>query len=926
MPRDAIECGYATDSNAVICINSQQGRMPDDFLDIHYTELGSSETHIPGANDPTVKTTARSGNPPSFAPGEVLANRYQIACFLGSGGMGEVYAATDTLLQTQVALKVIRPEIAYSERAALHFRQEIQLARKVTHPNVCRIFEVGTAGAVGSRPGAATECFLFLTMELVGGESLAEKLRSGRILATAEALQIFAQVAEGLAAAHRAGVIHGDLKPGNIMLAGTEHGVRAVITDFGLAVSTVSCPNSNHADHLQTRKIGTPGYMSPEQYQGIAVTPASDLYSLGIVIYVSVTGHLPVLSATSREAGKEQEKKIRRDVRSLPRNWANAILRCLATDPARRFRDATELLESVQPRRSDSRLLLRRLGPRWVSVVLYGSALVLLSIACFWIVSQARNHRNRYSLPNHKQIAVIPFEATDGDPRGAAFGRGLAETVTARLTKLTVTQPIQVVPAGEIRDEHVKTVQQARRDFGVNLGIEGSVRRYQMKMRVTYNLVDANSLTDLYSETLTVGDEDPFALEDQVSASIENALHLELSRDRESGTFRPTTRPVAYDFYLQGRGYLQDYARPQAVESAINVFARAIELDPGYGPAYAGLGEAYWYRYEETRDDSLVRKAQNSCRKAVQLQGSSPEGHICLGTVFIGTNDYSSAEAQFHQALDLDPINDEALRGVGAALAALGKPKQAEETYQRAVQLRPNFWVGYNMLGVFYFQVGRYADAETMFRQVVALSPDNYRGPSNIGGLYLLQGRYADAVLFLQRAVSLRPASDAYSNLGSAYFFLHRFIQAAEVYRTAISKSEFDYILWGNLAEATLRIPRSREESRHLYERAIDLAQQQLRTTPKDATLLGNLALYNATLGRKARALDYVERALAERGADPLVRFKAAEVFKRCGDVPRALHWLSAAVDAGYSRTFAQDTPSFEDLHADARFQRIFER
>lgn len=898
--------------------------MPDDFLDIHSAEVGSSETHLPGASEPGVDAVVRTGNPSFLLPGDVLGNRYQVTCFLGSGGMGEVYAVMDTLLQTPIALKIIRPEIASTERAALHFRQEIQLARKVSHPNVCRVFDVGTAERAGAGPAAAMDSFLFFTMELVEGESLAEKLRSGRMLAKANALEIFVQVAEGLAAAHRARVVHGDLKPGNIMLMESERGVRAVITDFGLAVSTLGGPNSS-ANNLEGRKIGTPGYMSPEQYQGGDVTPASDLYSLAVVVYASVTGKLPVLGAASDKETKEQRKKIRRDLRSFPPNWTNAVLRCMASDPARRFKDGIELLEAVQPPTTDRRLLFRS-ASKPVSVALYGSALLVLVIACVWIVFQVQNQRRRYLLPKQKQIAVIPFEATDGDPRGIAFGKGLAETLTARLTKLTLTQAIQVVPAGEIRDGHIETVQQARRDFGVNLGIEGSIRRYQTKMRVTYNLVDANFLKGLYSDTITVSDQDPFALEDQVSASIENALHLELNRDGESRTLRPTTRPVAYDFYLQGRGYLQDYARPQALESAINVFERAIELDPRYGPAYAGLGQAYWYRYEETRDDSLVLKAQNSCSKAVQMQGNSPEGHICLGTVYIGTDDYSSAETQFHQAIDLDPSDDEAVRGLGAALAALGKPKQAEETYQRAVQLRPNFWVGYNMLGVFYFQVGRYADAETMFRQVMALSPDNYRGPSNIGGLYLLQGRYADAVPFLQRAVSLRPASDAYSNLGSAYFFLHRFIQAAEVYRTAISKSKFDYILWGNLSEATLRIPNGREESRNLYERAIELGQQQLRTTPKDVTLLGNLALYNATLGRKAQALSYIARALEERGSDPFVRFKAAEVYNRCDDIPGALHWLSAAVDAGYSRTFAQDTPSFEDLHADARFQRIFER
>ena len=287
-----------------------------------------------------------------------------------------------------------------------------------------------------------------------------------------------------------------------------------------------------------------------------------------------------------------------------------------------------------------------------------------------------------------------------------------------------------------------------------------------------------------------------------------------------------------------------------------------------------------------------------------------------------GTDDYAAAVREFGRANNLDPTSDEAIRGLASALAKLGKPRQAEVAYQHAIALRPNYWAGYGMLGVFYYQAGRYGDAERMFRQVTALSPDNYRGPSNIGGLYLLQGRYADAIPLLKRAVFLWPTSDAYLNLGSAYFFLHNFEEAAKTYRQALAVNQLDYLVWGNLAEATSRIKGMRMDALELYKKAISLAEQQLHITPRDSTLLGNLALYYSMAGEKEKALGYVKRALAEDGNDPEVRLNAAEVFIHCGNVSEALRWLSAAVAAGYSPILARDTPSFDELKGDPRFQR----
>lgn len=891
-------------------------------------EPDASATNIPGAQTRQIcgaELTAQHSRI-SLKTGQVVADRYEITCFIGRGGMGEVYAATDKLLHEQVALKIIRPDIAADEQTAERFKREIQLARKVSHPNVCRIFDIGRETSSTAVEGSDSATFLFLTMELIDGETLAERIRTHYRLSIDDALPIFKQVAQALIFAHKAGVIHGDLKPGNVMLAPAENGVRAVITDFGLAVSSVGSRAAQLKGGIDGKRAGTPEYMSPEQLKHGETTEASDIYSFGVSMYVTLTGELP-FSAAGGMRGAMQRLGNRPTppnsyLSNLDKYWSTLLLRCLANDPAKRFPNATSLAEALDARPSRCHLSITARRPSVRLLLVLGVA-SLVVIACFILFGKFRSRFRSYELPSRKQIAVIPFNAIDGDTATAAFGKGLAETLTAHLTRLTASQDIQVVPAAEIRGSHIETVQQARREFGVNLGIEGSVERYRGKARITFHLVDATSLKDLYGNTLTETDPDPFVLEDRVVSSVENALDLQLSSKELFTASNPATVPAAYDFYLQGRGYLQDYLRSEALDSAIQVFLHAIRLDPNYSLAYAGLGQSYWYEYEETRDPSMIAKAQDSCTTAIRLQPEAAQGHICLGTVQQGIENYSAAAQEFSQAVKVEPTSDEAIRGLALTLAKLGKQKEAEEAYKHAIRIRPNYWAGYNMLGVFYFQNGDYRDAETMFRQVMELSPDNYRGPNNLGGLYLLQSNFANAIPLLQRSVFLRPTSDGFSNLGSAYFFLHRFTNAADNYHRALAINQLDYLIWGNLAEATVRIPNKQREALALYAKAIALAESQLRITPDDPTLLGNLALYSSMTGAKEKALVYAKRALGQGQTDPYVVVSAAEVFEHCGDVEEALHLLSTAVAIGYSKALVRASPSFEQLSEDPRFQRI---
>jgi len=408
-------------------------------------------------------------------------------------------------------------------------------------------------------------------------------------------------------------------------------------------------------------------------------------------------------------------------------------------------------------------------------------------------------------------------------------------------------------------------------------------------------------------------------VEDRVVTSVLNALELELGEGAQTSQ-RGTSQPASYELYLRGRGYLQEYHSPENIESAIANFKSALEREPNYALAHAGLGEAYWHKYELTHKAEWVEKALAACRRASEL-GS---GHACLGRVYTGTGKYEQAVAEFQRALQADPTDDAAYRGLALAYEQVGRVADAEQTYRRAISVRPQYWAGYNWLGRFLFQRARYEEAAGMFKQVTALAPDSYRGYYNLGGTYIAQGHYQEAITVLQKSVSIRPSSSGYSNLATAYFYLRRFGDAARTYDMALKLDDRDYVLWGNLGESYYWSPAEREKAAPTYRRAIALAEEQLKVNPRDAKALGWLANYHAMLGDKKAGLQYLGLALALAPSDPELRFKAAITYKHLGDSQQAMKWLEKAVAAGLERTRIRSTPAFDDLANEKRFQHLF--
>jgi tetratricopeptide (TPR) repeat protein len=296
-------------------------------------------------------------------------------------------------------------------------------------------------------------------------------------------------------------------------------------------------------------------------------------------------------------------------------------------------------------------------------------------------------------------------------------------------------------------------------------------------VRVSLALVDTSSFRPLRSEAISGEASQPFALHNDVVRGMARMLGLEATPSEDQTLASHGTQiPGAYIFYLLGRGYLVESYKAEKIEKAVSLFEHALELDRNYALAFAGLGIAFWDKYQLTKEASWVDTAQLSCERATALDPQLAAARICTGTVLNGTGNYEKAQAAFQLALELEPTNDGAYQGLAYSQEHLGHPEAAEQTYLQVVKLRPEYWPGYSWLGDYYYRQARYADAEDMFRKAVVLAPDRLEGCSNLGAIYLAMGQYAEAIPILNRSVAIRPSAAALSNLASAYFYQKRYI------------------------------------------------------------------------------------------------------------------------------------------------------
>ena len=844
--------------------------------------------------------------------GQVLGH-YRIVEQIGAGGMGVVFRARDEQLDRDVALKILPKLALLSEPARRQFRREALSLAKITDPCVAMAFDFGHDNGID-----------YLVTEYVPGLTLEARL-AVRPLPEGDVLQLGKQLASGLEAAHREGVIHRDLKPSNVKV--TPEG-RLKILDFGLAyllkTETEAAATAPLTDTYSD--AGTLPYMAPEQIKGQKPDARADVWSAGAVLYEMSTGKRPFGELVGTQliaAIIEQTPAAPRDVNpKISEGLERVILRALQKDPKERYQSAGDLRIDLANLATGTMPIYPKPAPsvKWGRWALASLAIVLIGAGFWWKI-----HPARPSGPEERMMAVLPFESVANDAPTNALGLGLTETVTAKLVQAVDGGHLQLVSTRELIAQGVRTSEQARREFGTDLVLEGSLQQDGSRIRITWSLVDPRTHTQIAANTITGNSDDIFGLQDNLFAEVLEKLPLAVDPARQQSLRgHPDTKPAAYDFYLRGRGYLEDYQNLDNIENAIAQFGKAIGVDKNYAPAFAAMGMAYTIGFQQkNREKDWLDKAATQCERALAITPQLAEGHACLGNVYYSTGRYDEAVQQFQRALDLDHRSDETLRLLAAAYQKTGNTAAAEEAFRKAVSLRPNYWGVYSAFGTFYYNQARYISAAEMFRKAIQLAPMNYRGYSNLGGIYISQGQYREALEPLQRSVALRPSVESYINLGTAYFYLRRYNDATESLQQALKIDDKDWQNWGNLADTLYQIPARRPEAMSAYRRAIERAKLRLEVNPRDAGILAFTADYYAMLDQDKQARELLTRALELSPTDADVLFRAAILHNHFGESQTTLEYLNKAIAAGFSPIVIRDTPDFDNLRGNPVFRKL---
>jgi len=852
-----------------------------------------------------------------------IISHYKILDRLGEGGMGVVYRAEDTKLKRTVALKFIITQVLRKEEEKTRFVREAQAAASLNHPNINTIYEIDEV-----------EDRTFIAMEYVDGQTLKEKIKSGP-LKLEEVLEIGMQVADGLREAHEKGIVHRDIKSSNIMV--TENG-QAKIMDFGLAKLVGGTKITKTATVM-----GTVAYMSPEQAYGESMDFHTDMWSFGVVFYEMLTGQLPFAREYNQlvlySILNENPQPITSLRSGVPLELERIINKCLEKDPTERFQSAADLkadLKRLKREMSTGQVVfpstataIARPTSRLLRKIAVPFAVVGIVLILLLLFPNIRHSLEKYlGFGTKKHIAILPFTVVGGDSEDRAFCDGLVGSLTRKLARIEeFEKSLWVIPADEPPRRGVNTASDAWRVFKVSVVVTGTLQRMGDVVRLTLNLVDTRTLSTLDSKTINEHIANVSVFQEDLVKELAMMLDINIKPQiLDILTDGLTSVPGAYESYMKGCGYLQNYKIESNLDTAINMFNKAIEQDSLYALAYAGLGESYWRKYKITEDPKWIEKAQSYCEKGIQLNNHLAPIHVALGIIYKDKDRYEDAIKEFLQALKLDPVNPDVYLSLARVYEDDGKFVEAEETYKKAIECNRDYWEGYDSLGYFYYYNGRYSEAEIMFRKVTELMPVDSSAFSNLGAIYAYLEQKELAAEMFEKSIAIEPNANAYSNLGTIYFYLRRYADAMAQYEQAIKLGKNNPTIYGNLGDTYRFTPGYEEKAPEAYQRAIKLAKQELIIYPKDGELHGRLARYYALTGdyKNAVAEAYKARELGKNNSRVL--FACIMAFEIANQREHAIKMLQEYLECGGSIEKVLKEVDLDRLRVDPRYKQLIAR
>jgi len=738
---------------------------------------------------------------------------YEILSTIGAGGMGEVYRARDTRLDRVVAVKVLPEHLAHSPEALARFQREAKAVAALSHPNILALYDVGADRGV-----------YFVVTELLEGETLRSRL--ARPMPWRKAVEIGLAVADGLAAAHAKGIVHRDLKPENIFLT-SDAGVK--ILDFGLA--RIRCAAvSPAASSLPTETdagtvLGTVGYMSPEQVRGDRADAPSDIFSLGCVLYEMLSGHRAFVRGTAAQTMaavlEAQPPDLTSAGREIPAELDRLVTHCLEKNSHERFQSARDLRFALRaiPETSSP------LAPATSSKPLRPWALILAALT-ITIVSLTIYWRHR-SAPVIDSVAVLPFANASGDPNTEYLSDGIAEQLINSLSQARNLRVTARSLAFRYKGPQVDP-QKAGRDLRVSAVLTGRVVE-RAGLDVQVDLINVEDGSQLWGRHYSRRFSEILSLQDDIAREVSEKLGLKSTvQQQKLLAKRSTQNNEAYQAYLRGH-YYWNRRTEQAIRRAAEYFQQAIDKDPGYALAYAGLADCYathpGYQVESPRES--WPKAKAAATKALEIDNTLAEAHATLANTRMSFEwDWAGAEREFQRSIELDPNYPSAGQWYGECLAATGRTEQAIASSKRAQQLDPLSLIINTNVGSILSFARRHDEAIEQIRKTLEMDPNFIPGHWYLGRSYTFKAMYPEAIAEFQKALELELSGSSPGVLG----------------------------LLGN----AYALAGNREKARRVLAEVQELSKRHY-VAPMNA------ALIYTGLGDKEHAFEWLEKALEDR-------------------------------------------------------------
>jgi serine/threonine protein kinase/tetratricopeptide (TPR) repeat protein len=789
-------------------------------------------------------------------------HHYEIVRRLGAGGMGEVYLAEDTKLKRQVALKFLSPELSEDQAYRDRFIQEAQAAARINHPNVVTVHETNQFAER-----------IYIAMEYISGKSLEDHIKENK-LNFSKKLEIARQICDGLKAAHDCGLIHRDLKPGNIMI--TVSG-RVIILDFGLA-------RMMHTDSVDEagRIEGTVHYMSPEQVSGSKLSCSTDIFSLGTVLYELVTGKMPFTGADMNRVMYSilhetpvPPIEIRPD---LP-EWMNAmILKLLDKEPMARFADADSLLDYMN------------------GVLEKGES-----------QGKITDYKTR-----KKAVTVIHLKNLSGDQSWDYFCEGFTEDMIREISRRT-DLIVGAEPASKSDYNIAEVFQRCRSDYVIT----GSLMHWKNKIRMGLCIYSEDGDKILLGENFEGVSDDLFTIMGNAACQTAEVLAKASGSAAHEAVHAVAADVTAYDYYLKGRNYYHTN-KPEDLGFAAKMFEKSLEVDPGFALAHTGLADVHISRYMAYYDHNpkQLELARLEAEKALNMNPQLPEAHRSLGRYYMFSGDLKNANKTLLKCIDIDPRYAIGYRTIAWLKDWQGDFEDALDWAKRALELAPTDLETLLLISLLYLELKKYTLAMATLQRAIELGPDYGRAYFMLGQVYKKLGAIELALENYLSAIKFEGDINSYVEAGYCCILLEKYSEANQRFNDSISRGFLPFI--AHYYKGLIRLLQGhRGEASDLFERVIEGADRYYASDPQNDVFLGYKILALALLGRKDEASAHVEecRSICSHQGEGL--YIMARIYAVLGDKKEMEHYRELAINE-----FAG--PTRKELNLDPHFRHTF--